>query len=529
MSGEIATLSRTDRRVLHARVRVGAEASRHSVVFNIEEALRLCSLPGENEGRSYYFRRLRISGLSESDDRHRWLGAFQKTLLELTRHAVHGLDASARTASVVYFVNEQEACQALLSSILQRRPLDAWFWSDISGAGSETTTAMQAVRVIEKLSRSETSWLAVGAALFTTGDPITLLVLLSDEVVRGWLGEMDGRETTPTPLPLQDSIQLSVSAGKTIMRAAAMLGSEDPRVIWLTSLAVILANPAEMSRDTAVCSARRILRAMQAPATTGQLPLSSSERGADSHDVTGIVSREVQQPGLPETMSNRNRDNPDPNWKPAPPMSLQNSALDTNAYDSPGSALEANHAAISQNSPPEADAEKAAARAHETSNLQKTALERAALGAITQGAGLYFLLNALIDLGIENARVTPLFLAHLFQLIARRAGIDKDDPILLWTLLTLEESPPQEIDRRQLRWWAWKIRRWCWKQAKISIAEVARRPGVVTLTRTDLDVSLSLDSVDIRIRRIGLDLDPGWLPWFGRVVRFHYLYNGELP
>jgi hypothetical protein len=24
------------------------------------------------------------------------------------------------------------------------------------------------------------------------------------------------------------------------------------------------------------------------------------------------------------------------------------------------------------------------------------------------------------------------------------------------------------------------------------------------------------------VRRLGLDIDPGWLPWFGRVVAFHY-------
>jgi hypothetical protein len=28
--------------------------------------------------------------------------------------------------------------------------------------------------------------------------------------------------------------------------------------------------------------------------------------------------------------------------------------------------------------------------------------------------------------------------------------------------------------------------------------------------------------VDLRIRWAGLDLDPGWLPWLGRVVSFRY-------
>ena len=63
---------------------------------------------------------------------------------------------------------------------------------------------------------------------------------------------------------------------------------------------------------------------------------------------------------------------------------------------------------------------------------------------------------------------------------------------------------------------------------RISINEVINRPALFSVNRTDLDVSLPLDEADIRIRRVGLDLDPGWLPWFGRVVRFHYQYRGDL-
>jgi hypothetical protein len=32
--------------------------------------------------------------------------------------------------------------------------------------------------------------------------------------------------------------------------------------------------------------------------------------------------------------------------------------------------------------------------------------------------------------------------------------------------------------------------------------------------------------VSLAVRRAGLDLDPGWVPWFGRVVGFHY---GRVP
>jgi hypothetical protein len=26
----------------------------------------------------------------------------------------------------------------------------------------------------------------------------------------------------------------------------------------------------------------------------------------------------------------------------------------------------------------------------------------------------------------------------------------------------------------------------------------------------------------MRVRRAGLDFDPGWVPWYGRVISFHY-------
>jgi hypothetical protein len=32
-----------------------------------------------------------------------------------------------------------------------------------------------------------------------------------------------------------------------------------------------------------------------------------------------------------------------------------------------------------------------------------------------------------------------------------------------------------------------------------------------------------LELVDIRVRRAGLDIDPGWTPWLLRVIHFHYV------
>ncbi|MCO6435111.1 hypothetical protein [Nitrosomonas nitrosa] len=47
-------------------------------------------------------------------------------------------------------------------------------------------------------------------------------------------------------------------------------------------------------------------------------------------------------------------------------------------------------------------------------------------------------------------------------------------------------------------------------------------PGTIYLTSTHVDLVMSLNSVSIPVRMAGLDLDPGWMPDFGRIVLFHY-------
>ncbi|HME23869.1 MAG TPA: hypothetical protein VKI44_21500 [Acetobacteraceae bacterium] len=48
------------------------------------------------------------------------------------------------------------------------------------------------------------------------------------------------------------------------------------------------------------------------------------------------------------------------------------------------------------------------------------------------------------------------------------------------------------------------------------------QPARLWATETHLDLDLETKDVDPAIRLAGLDLDPGWVPWLGRVVTFHY-------
>jgi hypothetical protein len=51
---------------------------------------------------------------------------------------------------------------------------------------------------------------------------------------------------------------------------------------------------------------------------------------------------------------------------------------------------------------------------------------------------------------------------------------------------------------------------------------VCRRRAEIVADPGWLEVRLSLDEVRTQIRSAGLDLDPGWVPWLGIVIRFVY-------
>ena len=55
------------------------------------------------------------------------------------------------------------------------------------------------------------------------------------------------------------------------------------------------------------------------------------------------------------------------------------------------------------------------------------------------------------------------------------------------------------------------------------LLSVCRRHAVIQADPGWIDVDLRLDEVSVEVRRAGLDLDPGYLPWLGCVVRFRYV------
>lgn len=123
--------------------------------------------------------------------------------------------------------------------------------------------------------------------------------------------------------------------------------------------------------------------------------------------------------------------------------------------------------------------------------------------ALSGGWGWLYRLG--VSLGLEAD-------SSLAQFIATQLGLDAPDALADLPPLPNKDAFLTLFQQRYQRLQPWPSR-------------LLSRPARVSATATHLDLYFRLQSVDLDIRLAGLDIDPGWLSWLGRVVHFHFLEN----
>ena len=524
---------RSDRRVRHAGMTLPAGASEHRATFLIEEALRLMALPGEDQGRTYYFRRVALRGIASGAPLGEWIDRTQATMHTLALRALHGTDTRAASADAVFFNSQQEALEWLLGRLL-RAPGNTtmeWFAPMISNSPAASGPVVRVVAIVERLRGLPAGWFAAATALLNAieadSDVLSLLASIPGQTVQLWLRELGATHAAQDHVTHLSARRRRIliervashhsSAGSSVQpedvdqmaigNAArpALFNSASRELpsylVWLAALAIIAEDPGELARGFAVAKARGVLR---------QLAQSLNQsRPHETRDAHSLLKRyKTERSSATDSLHPRSSDSLD--------GVIQ---IDRECRtDVPNMSLDSTF----DHSLP------------------------------TAAGGLYFLLNVLGHLGIADAvdrLPSPLrktFPARLIASLARAASVSQDDPALLWVAAQLDEAshaetsafkidpapcwprtflhpPDSQLDiDRLVRVWSLAVRRWCWLAGRLTLREIVSRPGHILLNRTDLDVTLSMDTLDLRLRRLGLDLDPGWLPWLGLVVRFHY-------
>jgi hypothetical protein len=165
--------------------------------------------------------------------------------------------------------------------------------------------------------------------------------------------------------------------------------------------------------------------------------------------------------------------------------------------------------------------------------------------ALTRFGGLLFLLGLVDELKlVDEILAHPALGVRPFRQVMRwlalaLAPIEENDPAALAFAglppdaeLPLDQEPPGETETVAINALAARIiehlsamidQRAEWRGDRAALIEfVCRRRAEIVADPGWIEVRFSLDEVTTEIRRAGLDLDPGYVPWLGVVVRFIY-------
>jgi hypothetical protein len=151
----------------------------------------------------------------------------------------------------------------------------------------------------------------------------------------------------------------------------------------------------------------------------------------------------------------------------------------------------------------------------------------------TQWAGALFWLRALEAPGLLDELMGPAqgqgadARGHALAALATALGVPPQDAALrafVGGVLPQGQPQPgmaQAAQSQAARWAAW-LDEVAPELAEPRLRTVCQRPGRLRFEPGWIELHLSLEQVDTRIRRLGLDLDAGYLPWLGCVLRIRY-------
>lgn len=514
------------RRVRHLRVRGPREDEARHAAIVLADALHTASMPVAERGQMLLVRKLELGRISPRASAATLALLVERVLRALQMAAVPFDLPAAASANAVLIPGRAEAIARLAQ--IHARGIEAreWFWAaavpgwrtDLS-RGEKWVALLEAAHALPE-ARLVAAQVVQEAVRAGTEDELAAAIPLP--YIRHWL-RLEEWIAAPVSKTRPAEALLTPRHGKIVERWQGR-GAAEEFLTWIVLMLAIGERPARATdahlpaRAAAWLEANRA-RADNAPRAEAKTRDAPVRAANDLEPGEPSLEPVIAQPAFPERETAR----------------AGESAV----------ALEINEGAEL------ADALAVFAEDELTPELPATNPAAAAAGEPTHFAGLLFLAPVLERLGFaEFLEMHPSLLesnfpARLLRFIGARTGMKPHDPMSLALgeaepfefeelrempepARTLLASPPPRarIDTPELAWLT-ALRRWCRRHARIGLISLVRRPGRVAASLTHLDIFFDLAEADLRLRRMALDVDPGWVPWLGRVVRFHYLDHYE--
>lgn len=532
-------LGRGGRVVQHLRLRPACDDDAAQMRWALEDALHTADFG--DCGRLVLVRRLRLQAVPPRASPAWMARALEQAWRTAAARAISAEAPGAGDALAVYFTSRTQARLAWLRRAASGADIGAWFWPaalpELKAGPAAAGATERLVTVVEALSLE--GWADAESALQAWPDD--QLMALARRLPSDTLHRLQHLSIAPSAsfaarvadnMPQLDDVLRVDTPTARVARRLAHADLAEPAAIWLAALWL---SAESGSRPTAAQARVVVVLAGQwSVAAVGQL---SRPDGID----TSFAAE----------------------------ASLDRAQREVRTIDSPLASTAtgaAGEAGPSPSTPPSADAASApvwrldsgleAPRRADPAARPGVRRARASFAGspwpwlddscATRHGGLLVLVNLLQALHFERWLTSQLpaarqpFVDALFTLVLSQCGAPPHDPQFGWFAPTPVDAEVLASARfsdagrvlgtaAALRLWWLRARRVLRRHAGLDLPELVRREAWVSGSTTHLDVVFALADVDLRLRRHGLDSDPGWVAWFGRIVAFHFVEVDQLP
>ncbi|MDF2235413.1 hypothetical protein P2H44_22895 [Albimonas sp. CAU 1670] len=517
-----------DARVATCRVR-GAQGAAGRLAALAADALRTAPEPG---GRLLLLRRLDLGlaaarGAGGDPARAALARRAEESLRRAALGAVHGGAPHAGAAGAVWFRDAAEARRLLLLRRAAGAPLSAWFWRlAVPGAARlardpapGAAAALLAEAAVSDEAELELARLLRAAPEAGVAVALTRLLLAAAGPAPGAPLAMRGPAGTAgdaSHVPVEDALKEAEAETARLLRAAPEAVERGLRQALRTAAEADGAPPRWLRRAALLALAPGLAAAPRRLEALAEGVATPPGRGEGRARAQGEGSGVVAQASL----------------RSAPGAS-------------PGAEAAAPGATTR-----EAEAGRAASRPAEPAALP-TPAEEIEAEAFSPSAGLLLALTPLRKAGfaewlaerpdLARRGFGPAFVLHLAQVHARGASAvaggagtasrrpvaprqggaaePRGDPLLD----ALTPWPPVEAaDPAAARAWRQGLDGWLRRRAGRGLHDLAARGGWLLWSDGRIEARFPAAAADLALRRRGLDADPGWVPWLGRSVRYHF-------
>lgn len=477
----------------------------------LEDAFHTASIPFADSSELVFIRQFHVGTIHPSQSPTSLSRQLEQQLQQLTASSLPGTHPNADTANVVTFPDQLTAYSHFAYRLATGQPLQAWFWQKLLPTWQpHQSPRIATLSLLAQLAEHPLGPLATAIVLQTLSTQAVLTDFLAplqgDDghdclSLYGWQSSFQKAARSHIHPSTQRSLQDLAKSTTLPFLPAMNWPLTEARSQWIIALALIAKTPtltstAEISRYTYTT-------------ITSHLSIPTPPNAA---------------PTQPQHPANVNSD--------------------------------AKNAATASSEPTIAQPYQPLAEPPNTSHTQTTNNDLFIKNTPTQYGGLGYLLNALEQLNfplyLPSYSQPNTFTYRLLNYIAQRHQTQQhrypltqrpiDNATHLPTDPLFDLAPPDYLSAQKeivstpypcnltsagsaycpYRAWHSALRSHLHRYTGLSLSAVIHRPAHFSLTASHFDITFSLDQVDIRLRRSGLDINPGWLPWFGRVVQFHY-------